>query len=66
VVTSDYHTRRSLSTFRHELPECQISVAGAGDPQQFGLAWWRHRQWAKLNFDEWVRLMWWEAVDRWR
>jgi uncharacterized SAM-binding protein YcdF (DUF218 family) len=66
VVTSDYHTRRSLSTFRHELPGCQISVAGAVDPQQFGPAWWRHRQWAKLNLDEWLRLMWWEAVDRWR
>jgi hypothetical protein len=66
VVTSDYHTLRSLSTFRHELPGCQISVAGAVDPQQFGAAWWRHRQWAKLNLDEWLRLMWWEAVDRWR
>ena len=66
VVTSDYHTRRSLSTFEHELPGCQISVAAAGDPQQFGSSWWRHRQWAKLNFDEWLRLVWWEAVDRWR
>ena len=66
VVTSDYHTRRALSTFRHELPGMQISVAAATDPQQFGGAWWQHRQWAKLNFDEWVRLVWWEAVDRWR
>ena len=66
VVTSDYHTRRALSTFRHELPGMQISVAAAIDPQQFGGAWWQHRQWAKLNFDEWVRLVWWEAIDRWR
>ena len=66
VVTSDYHTRRSLSTFRRELPGCQISVAGAADPQEFGPAWWRHRQWAKTDLDEWLRLMWWEAVDRWR
>jgi uncharacterized SAM-binding protein YcdF (DUF218 family) len=66
VVTSDYHTRRARSTFRHELPGTQISVAAASDPQQFGGAWWKHRQWAKLNFGEWLRLVWWEAVDRWR
>jgi uncharacterized SAM-binding protein YcdF (DUF218 family) len=66
VVTSDYHTRRALSTFRHELPGMQISVAAASDPQQFGGPWWKHRQWAKLNFDEWLRLVWWHAVDRWR
>jgi uncharacterized SAM-binding protein YcdF (DUF218 family) len=66
VVTSDYHTRRALSTFHHELPGMQISVAAATDPQQFGGSWWKHRQWAKLNFDEWLRLVWWQAVDRWR
>lgn len=66
VVTSDYHTRRALSTFRHELPSMEVSVAAANDPQQFGASWWKHRQWAKLNFDEWLRLVWWQAVDRWR
>lgn len=66
VVTSDYHTRRALSTFKHELSGMQISVAAATDPQQFGGSWWKHRQWAKLNFDEWLRLVWWEVVDRWR
>ena len=66
VVTSDYHTRRALSTFRHELPGFEVSVAGAGDPQQFGASWWKHRQWAKFNFDEWLKLVWWEAIDRWR
>ena len=66
VVTSDYHTRRALSAFKHELRGMQISVAAATDPQQFGGSWWKHRQWAKLNFDEWLRLVWWELVDRWR
>jgi len=66
VVTSDYHSRRALSTFRHELPGTQISIAAATDPQQFGGSWWKHRQWAKLNFDEWLRLVWWQAIDRWR
>jgi DUF218 domain len=66
LVTSDYHTRRALSTFKHELKDQEISVAAASDPSQFGNAWWKHRQWAKINFDEWIRLMWWEVVDRWR
>jgi uncharacterized SAM-binding protein YcdF (DUF218 family) len=65
VVTSDYHTRRARSIFQHELGGHQIFVTPAFDPQQFGTSWWQHRQWAKMNFDEWVRLMWWELVDRW-
>jgi len=66
LVTSDYHTRRALSTFRHELPETEFSVAAANDPAQFGSSWWQHRQWAKLNFDEWLKFVWWQAIDRWR
>jgi len=66
VVTSDYHTRRALSTFRHELSGFEVSVAAAYDTNQFSGEWWKHRQWAKLNFDEWLRLVWWEGVDRWR
>lgn len=65
LVTSDYHTRRALSIFRHELPEYHFSVAAAFDSQQFGAHWWRHRQWAKVNLSEWLRLIWWQAVDRW-
>lgn len=66
VVTSDYHTRRALSIFQHELPQYTIYVAAARDPGQFNVSWWKRRQWAKLNFDEWIRLAWWEVVDRWR
>jgi hypothetical protein len=66
LVTSDYHTRRALSIFRHELPQYSFSVAAAYDPQQFGISWWKHRQWSKLNFDEWIRTVWWYGVDRWR
>jgi hypothetical protein len=66
LVTSDYHTRRALSIFQHELPQYHFSVAAAYDPQQFGASWWKHRQWAKLNFDEWIRTLWWYGVDRWR
>jgi len=65
LVTSDYHTRRARSTFQHRFQGYRISVAAATDPIQFGRDWWRNRQWAKLNFDEWLRLVWWEGVDRW-
>jgi hypothetical protein len=66
IVTSEFHTRRALSTFRRRLPQYQFSAAAAHDPARFGTAWWTHREWAKVTFDEWVKLIWWEAVDRWR
>ncbi|HST09916.1 MAG TPA: YdcF family protein [Terriglobales bacterium] len=65
VVTSDFHTRRALSIFRRENPEFTFSVAAAYDATQFGEQWWRHRQWAKTNVDEWLRMFWWQLVDRW-
>ncbi len=66
IVTSDFHTRRSLSIFRHELPGKSFSVAAARDETQFGTRWWTHRQWAKTCLDEWLRLLWWNGVERWR
>ena len=66
IVTSDYHTRRSLSIFRHEMRGKSFSVAAARDDLQFGTHWWTNRQWAKTCVDEWLRLIWWNGVDRWR
>jgi len=66
LVTSDFHTRRTLSTFRHMLPQYGFSVAAAVDEREFGAKWWQRRQWAKVNFDEWLRLIWWELIERWR
>lgn len=65
LVTSDYHTRRALSIFRHEIHGSDFSVAAAHDSTQFGTRWWTHRQWAKTCVDEWLRLLWWSAVERW-
>lgn len=65
IVTSDFHTRRALSEFRKELPGYTFHVAASYDATQFGEPWWRHRQWAKTNLSEWLRLLWWELVDRW-
>jgi hypothetical protein len=65
LVTSDFHTRRALSIFNHVFP-ADYSVAAAFDASQFGMQWWRRREWAKVNFEEWSKLIWWELVDRWR
>ena len=66
LVTSDYHTRRALSIFRHEVHGASFSVAAAHDDSQFGIRWWTHRQWAKTCLDEWLRVIWWNAIERWR
>ncbi len=66
IVTSGFHTRRALSTFRHRLPQYEFSIAAVHDSTQYGTAWWTNREWAKATFDEWTKFVWWEAVDRWR
>jgi hypothetical protein len=65
LVTSDFHTRRALCIFTRVLP-ADYSVAAAFDASEFGVQWWQHREWAKVNFEEWSKLIWWELVDRWR
>jgi len=66
VVTSDFHSRRALMILRHRLPEYDIHMAAARNPEEFGDAWWTRREWAKNMLDEWMKIVWWEAVDRWR
>ena len=66
IVTSDFHTRRALDIYRREVPGHEYSVAAARDAEEFGVRWWTHRQWAKTLVNEWLRLIWWEMVDRWR
>jgi hypothetical protein len=65
LVTSDFHTRRALSIFNRVSP-ANYSVAAAFDTREFGEQWWRHREWAKVNLEEWAKLIWWELIDRWR
>jgi hypothetical protein len=66
IVTSDFHTRRALLIFRNRLPQYQFSTAAARAPGSFGDAWWTNREWAKSTLDEWLKIIWFEAVDRWR
>ena len=66
IVTSDFHTHRALSIFRHELREKTFSVSGSHDSKQFGVRWWTRREWAKTCAEEWVKTLWWNCVERWR
>lgn len=66
LVTSEFHTRRSLSIFRHEMRGKSLAVAASYDDTQFGTRWWTHRQWAKTCLDEWLRLLWWDGIERWK
>jgi len=66
IVTSDFHTRRALNIFRHEIRGKSFSVAASHDDTQFGTSWWTHRQWAKMCLDEWLRTLWWNGMERWR
>jgi uncharacterized SAM-binding protein YcdF (DUF218 family) len=64
LVSSDFHTRRALSIFRHRLPQYRWSAAAARD-ESFGLPWWKEREWAKTYLAEAEKLVWWELWDRW-
>jgi hypothetical protein len=66
IVTSDFHTRRALEIFRREFPGREFSVAAARNDEGFGTRWWTRRQWAKTFVDEWLRFIWWKAIDQWR
>jgi uncharacterized SAM-binding protein YcdF (DUF218 family) len=66
LVTSDWHTARAHSIFAHRLPQYQWSAAAATDDRLFGINWWHHREWAKTTFQEWLKVIWWNAIDRWR
>ena len=66
LVTSDFHTRRAFQIVRKRLPQYRWSVAASHNASDFGVNWWQHREWAKTTLLEWTKLLWWEAVDRWR
>jgi uncharacterized SAM-binding protein YcdF (DUF218 family) len=66
LVTSDWHTARARSVFMRRLPQYHWSAAAAADGRIFGTHWWTHREWAKTTFQEWLKVIWWNAIDRWR
>lgn len=64
VVTSNFHTRRSLSVAQRVLPGYRWSVAAAQDPS-FRPAWWEDRESAKTMLTEMQKLAWWYLVEKW-
>jgi len=66
LVTSDYHTRRALTIFRHQLPGYQFSVAAYRDSWQFGPQWWTHRRWAENFWKENLKFVWFLCAYSWR
>lgn len=58
LVTSDYHTRRAASCFRHAASELEIRVIAAPDPD-FPKPWWRSRQGRKTFVLEWLKTASW-------
>lgn len=56
LVTSGYHTRRALAVFRHQLPEYEWTVAAADEGETQNA----------VVVEEFAKLVWWNAVDRWR
>ena len=38
----------------------------AREDTEFGTRWWTHREWAKTCLGEWERLIWWDALERWK
>src|SRR5215831_20902318 len=62
IVTSDFHTRRALSIFRHQLRDKAFSIAASHEPTEFGTRWWSHRQWAKTCVGEWTKVIWWNCI----
>lgn len=65
LVTSPYHSRRALATFRHALPQYEWSVDSAEDGEVFGTAWWQKSVWVATTVHEWEKLLWWETVEKW-
>ena len=64
AVTSNFHTRRALAIAQNVIPSYTWTAAAAQD-SRYGTAWWRHREWAKIAFSEWEKMIWWLLVDRW-
>jgi uncharacterized SAM-binding protein YcdF (DUF218 family) len=62
IVTSDYHTRRSLSVARKILPQYQWS-ASAARTQVSQPKWWRRRGTVRDVFIEYEKLVFWKLVE---
>ena len=58
IVTSDFHTRRSLALFQKEMPDIQFSVSAVPTDYSRG-PWWRIESIA-TSLEEWLALLMWK------
>jgi len=56
---------RTPAVLEEAIDQKPWSVAACRDDSGFKQNWWQRREWTKTAFMEWIKLVWWEAVDRW-
>ncbi|HKW96942.1 MAG TPA: YdcF family protein [Bryobacteraceae bacterium] len=57
LVTSDYHSRRALRTFRKYGPDIDMRMVAVPDPHFNPHGWWRSREGRKIFFLEWSKTL---------
>jgi uncharacterized SAM-binding protein YcdF (DUF218 family) len=62
IVTSDFHTRRSLAMFQRAMPETSFSVAAART--SFSTNRWWSTSSLKITAGEWGAILWWKIAER--
>ena len=62
IVTSDFHTRRSLAMFQRAMPETSFSVAAART--SFSTDGWWSPSSLKITAGEWGAILWWKIAER--
>ena len=55
LVTSDFHTRRAGSVFRHAAPDLEFIVAAAPTLDFSADGWWHSREGRKVALYEWMK-----------
>jgi uncharacterized SAM-binding protein YcdF (DUF218 family) len=61
LVTSNFHTRRAGSIFRHAAPDIEFFVVAAPDEYYKPDSWWKDREASKTFVYEWMK-----TVAEWR
>jgi uncharacterized SAM-binding protein YcdF (DUF218 family) len=65
LVTSRNHSRRALAIFKHSLPQYEWSLTIADEQQPEGSDMQSATS-AGAQMQEWLKMLWWEGVDRWK
>lgn len=70
IVSSEAHTRRSLTIFNNRFRKHVLAVRRISAPSPYtgfrARGWWQHRESAKDVFQEYVKLFYFLLADSWR